>query len=450
MSAGAVDTPSAAPAAAADSVSVGLDDLIVGRTISTPIHDEHGMLLLNEGVQITHDFKEKLRRRGIGRISLPKSEAAEVCLSREFLESGDMAALLADSELSKKLDAIVDSGNLYVANVGAALKDSRAFHGRAAYNPAERARLVDVHKNAARQIDGIMQGLLKGSETPKLNQLTDVIAPYLTELPKDCDSMLTTAYGIVGERQLADHCLDTALLGMALGIEMGLDANNVRTIGLVGMMHDWSMLRVPEAIRNKPGKLTELERMEIQKHPIYSVEFLQGIAGLPHLVPLISYQIHERPDGSGYPRGRTRQSIHLFARILAVADAYVALTHAVPYRKAYMPYSAMELILRESARQRFDAEVVRHLLNLLALFPVGSFVVLSDGSVGRVLRRNGMQFTSPVVQRLQDARGQRIAPHAADAIIDLATSRLEVTQALPTPGREEIALSPEKVASGSL
>lgn len=433
-----------------ETVCVGLDDLIVGRTISTPIHDVHGMLLLNEGVQITAEFKEKLRRRGIDRITLPRSEAAEVCLSREFLDSGDMSGLHVDTELARKLDEIVDSGNLFVANVGAALKDSRVVHGRSGYNPDERARLIEVHKTAAQVVDEIITRAMRQGEVPDLGQLTELVAPYLVELPRDCDSLLTIAYGLGGDRRLANHCLDMAMLGMALGIEMGLDANNVRTIGLVGLMHDWSMLRVPEAVRNKPGKLSQIERIEIQKHPIHSIEFLQKISGLPSLVPLISYQIHERPDGSGYPRGRTRQSIHLFARILAIADAYVALTHAVPYRRAYMPYSAMELILRESSRQRFDVEVVRHLLNLLSLFPIGSFVVLSDGSVGRVLRRNGLNFTAPIVQRIQDATGRLIPPQSPEALVDIAASPLEITQALPTPGRDEIALTADKVASGSL
>jgi hypothetical protein len=95
-------------------------------------------------------------------------------------------------------------------------------------------------------------------------------------------------------------------------------------------------------------------------------------------------------------------------------------------------------------------EVVRHLLNLLSLFPIGSFVVLSDGSVARVLRRNGLNFTAPIVQRIQDANGRLIPAQAPEALVDIAASPLEITQALPTPGREEIALTADKVASGSL
>ncbi len=192
-------------------------------------------------------------------------------------------------------------------------------------------------------------------------------------------------------------------LEMAIGVEMGLDATNVRHLSFAGLIHDWGMLRVPEKIRNAPRRLTSTGFLHIQKHPIHVLEILQCVSGILSVVPVVCYQIHERINGTGYPRARSGNAIHQFARILQVADAYVALTSPRPFRPPLMPYAAMECLVRLSRDRAVDPAVVRSLLQVLSLFPLGSFVTLTDGSVGRVLRRNGSHYTSPIVQLMHQS-----------------------------------------------
>jgi hypothetical protein len=91
------------------------------------------------------------------------------------------------------------------------------------------------------------------------------------------------------------------------------------------------------------------------------------------LVPLVSYQIHERINGSGYPRGRSEENIHPFARILYVADRYVSLTSLRPHRQPLTPYAAMETLLKSEEERGADPLVVRALLRVISLFPVVSW-----------------------------------------------------------------------------
>lgn len=93
--------------------------------------------------------------------------------------------------------------------------------------------------------------------------------------------------------------------------------------------------------------------------------------------------------------------------------------------------------------RRVDPQVVRALLNVLSLFPVGSFVLLSDDSTAQVVRSNGDNFANPVVSRVQDKDGNPIDPTIWDTIVDLSQSELRVAEALPTPGREEIVFNEE-------
>lgn len=92
---------------------------------------------------------------------------------------------------------------------------------------------------------------------------------------------------------------------------------------------------------------------------------------------------------------------------------------------------------------------MRALLNILSLFPVGSLVVLSDGSAARVIRSNGRAYTQPVVQLLQDRTGEAIVSGENEGIIDLTNSDRKIVQAIPTPGRNEVGMSDEILHSSN-
>ena len=182
--------------------------------------------------------------------------------------------------------------------------------------------------------------------------------------------------------------------------------------------------------------------LEIKKHPIYSLEMLQNVSSLPRVVSVIAYQVHERFNGTGYPRGRKGNSIHLFARILQIADAFIGMTSPRPYRPPMMRYAAMECLIRQAKERYVDPEVVRALLKIQSLFPIGSFVTLTDGSVAQVVRRNQDYYTEPIVARVQDSQGNSVDPEDDSNLIDLREADgLGVQQALPTPGSNEIAFS---------
>jgi hypothetical protein len=233
-----------------------------------------------------------------------------------------------------------------------------------------------------------------------------------------------------------------SLLGMALGVEMLLDAPNIRNLGLAGLVHDWGMVRIPPEVRNSTRMLTSEERYHITKHPMHTLRLLEKLAGVPGVVPVVAYQVHESPNGHGYPQGRTRDRIHIMARILSVADRYDALVSPRPFRPPLTPYAAIECLLRQAAAGDVDPEVVRALLMVQSLFPIGSYVVLSDGSTARVLRRNENHFSHPIVRVVKDAQGKNVPDNSALAIIDLKAAGLDVVQAIPTPGTNAVELSP--------
>ena len=128
--------------------------------------------------------------------------------------------------------------------------------------------------------------------------------------------------------------------------------------------HDIGKIAVNETILNKPGKLTATEFKQIFKHPDYAAQILK-----PVLMPkeIIKYVVehHERMDGSGYPNGLPGDRISLGARIIAVADAYVAMTSKRTYRDALGTNEAIKRLIGDSGKL-FDSDVVNAILKILA------------------------------------------------------------------------------------
>jgi len=419
---------------------VEVDSLITGRMLKHPVHDEQGVLLLATGSMITPKFKELLRARSVSRVVLRLEDAAHLTLKQDGLDQTESSWF--DPDLTKKLDNIIESGNLFVANTGKAVSDQTVLNGCKAYDPETRQELLLKHEQVSRELNDMMQDALHGEPVDGM-KLSERIGAYVGALTADSDSVLSVANEIGKDSSLADHCLKTSVLAMSIGIEMGLDERNISELGLCGLLHDWGMARIPESLRKSERVLEEGEFLEIKKHPIYTLEMLERVRGIPNIVPLACYQVHERPNGTGYPRECKHNKIHLFARILHVADAYVAMTSVRPYRPALMPYAAMECLIRQASNASVDSKVVRCLLQVLSLFPVGSYLVLDDGTVARVLRRNIEKYATPIVQRISDGEGKQIDASEDSSIVDLANSTLKVVQALPSPGKNEIGLRPD-------
>ena len=113
---------------------------------------------------------------------------------------------------------------------------------------------------------------------------------------------------------------------------------------------------------------------------------------------LVAYQIHERCDGSGYPRGFKTPQINTLAKIGAVADSFVGMSTPRKHRYGAQGHFVVKKLLAEVQSQKLDPTAVRALLQLTSLFPVGSFVKLSEDRVARVIRGGGTAFDKPTVE----------------------------------------------------
>lgn len=428
-----------------ETVAVQVVELVDGRKLFHPIVNREGLLLLAAGATISSRFKELLHARGIQEVMLHASDAGAAVEKEDGGTPTVIPAsggVLLNSELTARLDALVDSGRLFAASTGPQFKGRLASHGCAAYNAEQRAQLLNQHAASCSTLDNMLKAAMHG-EAVSGDEIATITVGYLSQFCLDADCVLEVANQAQSFVELAEQSLRTSLLAMALAIEMGMAEEDVRTIGLSGLLHDWGMTRISPNIRNATRLLSHAEFDEIQKHPLYTLEILERISGIPPQVPLICYQVHEQPDGRGYPRGRRNDEIHPGASILHVADIFSALTSPRPYRLALTPYAAVECLVRNAKEHTVDPLVVRNLLHVISLFPIGSYVVLNDTSMARVIRRNGNHFSAPIVQLVRRPDGSRIDTAEEILIVDTALDQRKIVRAMRTPGRQEISLRPE-------
>jgi HD-GYP domain-containing protein (c-di-GMP phosphodiesterase class II) len=167
----------------------------------------------------------------------------------------------------------------------------------------------------------------------------------------------------VKDPYIRGHQERTSEVAASVAEEMGLSSDRVRGTRLAGLVHDLGKAGVSRFILNKPDKLTEEEFAEIKEHPpLGSMMIISEIEALQQLVPIVRHH-HERWDGKGYPDGLAGHDIPLEARILAVVDAFDAMTHERSYRKALSREEALAELQRGAGTQ-FDPAVVEAFLSL--------------------------------------------------------------------------------------
>jgi len=142
-----------------------------------------------------------------------------------------------------------------------------------------------------------------------------------------------------------DHSQRVSVLAEELGRKMGLPAIVCRGLRLAGRLHDLGMLAVPERTLTHRGRIGVDEFRTIQKHPEVAYEVLEPLTSLSGILPAILHH-HERMNGTGYPAGLKGDEIPIEARILAVADAYDAMTHDRPHQPGISPVAAIEELRR--------------------------------------------------------------------------------------------------------
>ena len=190
-------------------------------------------------------------------------------------------------------------------------------------------------------------------------------ALLLEDLDSSENVILSLAHAIEAKDPTTEgHCQRLAQHAEQLGRVLGFSGARLRILRMGATLHDVGKIAIPEAILDKPGALTAAEYLIMQRHPIAGAEICAPLRSARDLIPAIRHH-HERWDGTGYPDRLAGEAIPLDARIIAIVDAYDAMTSDRPYRRGLPPEKALA-VMRENRGPQWDPSLLAIFIQLIA------------------------------------------------------------------------------------
>ncbi len=206
-----------------------------------------------------------------------------------------------------------------------------------------------------------------------------------------------------------EHTVNVALLAAMLGAELGFPQEELVRLTLTALLQNVGMLFLVPSLLNKRGGLWPDERALIQKHSETGAKFVRSLGPEWGPVADVIHQVHEREDGRGYPLGLKGGQIHEHAKVIGIADVYMALTHSRPFRPAFSPFEALREII-DQMEEQFPSHLIQTLWEVCSPFFNGRYIILNTGWIGRVKEAAGSSPMRPVVELLVNASGEPLDP----------------------------------------
>lgn len=211
-----------------------------------------------------------------------------------------------------------------------------------------------------------------------------------------------------GGDYLCSHSVNAAVLGAAFAMHLGVNRVFLPDVVTAGFLHDVGKRFVPEQVLLYPGRLSPSQMEEMRAHVLKGQEFLRLWDDLSPIVLDGELDHHECYDGSGYPYGKSGKEISFTGRLLAVVDMYDAMSSRRGYRQPVTPFRALGFMYTERD-SRFAPGYPQTFIRLMGVYPPGSFVRLSDGSLALVLEADAHAGLRPLVMRILDRNGRACA-----------------------------------------
>lgn len=328
----------------------GLTPALAGQRLAKDILGSNGRILLRAGVILTAGYIEELRRRGFTSVFVEDMLAPDIVVNDVIRE-----------ETRIKTVAL-------------------------------------IRQVAARSFN---------EKTIDLSPVKKAIDEIINEVTSTKSAVYNLAVLRNVDNYTYEHSVNVAVLTIILGSSIYLRYDELKTLGVGAVMHDFGKIYIPEVI-NKPGRLNA-EEIEIMKtHTWLGFNALHKLTEMNLISAHIALQHHEKLDGSGYPRGLKGKDILLVAKITAVADVYDALNADRVYRPKLPPEEIMK-IMSEMKGAHLEAELVNKLFAHVSLYPTGTIVLLTTGEVG-IVSQQGNDGMSPIIRVLTDPEQNLVKP----------------------------------------
>lgn len=387
----------------AEFTQVPLSSLAVGTVLSSPLFDcgSDRQLLLAKGIVIDEHLFQKLVQRGITQVSISKRDHAALTSGkpqgiRSKAEDHQYSAVSLQTAGSDSVEADMQSGEFRTEIESETERPLLQKTDR--YDKDAIEGEIQQREECVTYVENLFGKLIQGDGTDTA-VLTDLCRKSIQAVISDKDLFLCLGINPYNSEYPSRHSMHVSSVAISIGVVLGLDDQSLIDLGTGCLIHDVGMLKLDQGLYRCKRKLKARDLGALSEHPILTMDALAcpGVQ-LSRIARIVAYQIHERCNGSGYPRGAKAEELHSLSKIAAVADAYVGLVSQRWHREALMPYHAIKKLLDSIPTGLYDPKAVRGLLNAVSLFPLGSFVETNDGQIARVVRSTGETYMQPIIE----------------------------------------------------
>lgn len=253
----------------------------------------------------------------------------------------------------------------------------------------------EIFDEFSRNIEDLFNCMVNGARWD-LEELRDFTRRIQSEL-KNTNAIIKNIvlYGS-GNDVIYKHSVNVAALSAILGKWIGLSDTHINLLTYTGILHDFGKTKIDKNILCKVGFLTLKEREEIRKHTIMGYNFVKKIPYISNAVCNGVLMHHERLDGSGYPLGIKEDKIHIFAKIIAIADIFDAVNSDRIYRDGMDPFTALEIIQKDSLG-KLDYRFCKIFIDNIINYYMGEKVLLNANKECKIIQINVNDLCRPLL-----------------------------------------------------
>jgi len=346
---------------------VSSDKLKEGMVVARPIISDMGTLLLNSDITLNERLIELIKKKGIPFLYI-KDERVDI----------DINPLISPEDMAKAVNNI-----------------KRAF-------------------------DVALQCSMKKSLSLDLEEIRNLVRNIVEIILRQSDLVVHLLDIKNADTYTFQHSLQVMTISLMVGKRIDLTKDQLHNLGMGAVLHDIGKLGVPKNILNKEGPLTQEETEILKMHPRIGFELLQDNPKIWPTARAVILQHHEKWNGSGYPKGLAEEEIHLYSRIVTPVNVYDALISKRPYMKSLPPHEAYNFI-KEKTGTLFDPVIGKQFLDIVAPYPIGTWVKLSSGYIGLVTSIKPGMVPYPEVTIFYD---ENLKPLKRPKIISLAENAI--------------------------
>ncbi len=286
-----------------------------------------------------------------------------------------------------------------------------------------------TYEDAKSTVDNLMENMRLGRST-NVQESSEAVDHIVDSVIRNQDALRWLTKIKHQDEYTAEHSLNVCILSATFARFLGHDEGEIRKIAVSGLLHDVGKSRVPLDILNKKGRLTIDELNIMKEHTSYGRDLLLAVSQADRIAVDVAHTHHERLDGQGYPRGLVASQIPYYAKIVALADSYDAITSSRCYDGARASMEALDIIYKCRGVQ-FDSELAISFIKCIGIYPPGAIVELNTGEVGIVISANNDSKLRPKILLVRNKDKKVMSEKPIDLSHPALVQKVKIARELP-------------------